>query len=195
MKYFLIILITAFSTQLSIAQANEKGLKKDLKHYYQLTLDNDFNAIVDYVNPKMFEFVTKEMLVNSFEETFSDEEIKLAINEVKNEKIYPIIKMDSTSYTMIDYSLKMSIRLNMNEEEDEDFADSLSGIYESMYGEENVEFESKNQTYRIHVDKSMFAEYVDNRWTFINQEEGMDYIINAVIPEQVQEKMNENYSK
>ena len=83
----------------------------------------------------------------------------------------------------------------MNEEEDEDFADSLSGIYESMYGEENVEFESKNQTYRIHVDKSMFAEYVDNRWTFINQEEGMDYIINAVIPEQVQEKMNEKYSK
>ena len=177
MKQLAIAIICFLSSSTTWAQPTMTSLENDLATYYQYNIDLKYDSIVNYVNPGVIKLVSKESFVELLKETYSDDEVEITLDSIYTTKSYPIQKIDNTHYAIADYTTEMAIKVILTEGEDPDeFASILIGIYQSMYGEENVNYDSETGIYNVKDKKTLVAEYINDRWTFMNLESGLRFL-------------------
>lgn len=211
MKRTLAIIFSTLLLFSGFLQAQPKGteenLMETLKIYMGFVENKDMAGTLDYIHPALFEMVPREILQTAMEQAFSDTTVAISLHDAKINKIHDIISTDEGSYTLVDYSFVMDMKMNQGEdtadeeegeeeegegEEQFDAMGMMISMLEMQYGEENVSFNEEEQLVTIKTEKTLYAilEPDFDSWKFLEKKDQMIGLFNKVIPEEVRKKLN-----
>jgi hypothetical protein len=167
--------LSAHETQLLIESNSiplnkePKELKKyfsnEVRHYLQAYNNKNWEVVTDMIYPKLFQFMSKEQLVELF--TKMENDGMLMVTSFKSiEKISDVIKYENEKYCRVFYNGNITIELSgfMLEKKDE-----LVKNFKQIYGSKNVLNKKDSDTILIKASKSMIAiaQINANDWKYI----------------------------
>ena len=191
-KLFLLIL-TALWITTAFAQTDRDEIRKNVEVFFKATQQSDYEKLLDYIYPKVFETYPKEELLKNMKKMQTDSTFSFSIENSKIENISDLMEVDGIKYALITYSYKMYLTIAMDkndtEEEKELFNKMMLGMYKNMYGEDNVQYDKKSGRFIIISTHEMFAikDPKYKGWKFLEkipEEESLK----RFIPEEVLEK-------
>src|SRR5690242_21824822 len=83
------------------------SLEHRLDQFMELTDKMDLEELMEYTYPKLFTIAPKESVLKALKEAYNSEEVRMQLDSLKIEKIYPVFEMENGSYAKIDYSMVM----------------------------------------------------------------------------------------
>ena len=195
MKKLYLFLLLSMVVAVVQAQDTKTEISTSLTTYFDMVKTSDYEAVVDYLHPKIFEFVPKEALVQAMQSMNEDEDIQVGMDDFKITTISDILKNDGNQYALVHYDFKMFITFKEEEEDKEDDAMlefMLTNVYTERYGEENVSFDDDTNTFTILAkDKQMYAimEKDFDDWKYLENKPELVPILEIIIPKEVMKKL------
>lgn len=167
------------------------SLEKRLAEYMQLTEDMDLEKLMDYIYPKLFDIAPKEQMLKAMKDGFENDEVKVSLDSMKVEKIYPVFESGKGSYAKVTYSMVMVMEFVDKENLAEQIESIIEGAGEK-YGRENLYFEEKTGSLRIREKSDLVAakDKYAKEWSFVSLKED-DPMINKLLDKDVLEKLKE----
>ena len=80
-KSFLLIFFL-IAVLFSSAQSNDPALNKRLLEYLAANKELNFEKIMEYIHPKLFEIVPKEMMIQAMKQTFENDQLKVSLDSM-----------------------------------------------------------------------------------------------------------------
>ncbi len=171
------------------------SLEQRLAEYMKLNDDMNLDKIMDYIYPKLFTIAPRHEILKAMKDGFNNEEVKVELDSMKIDRLYPVFEMNKDSFAKITYSMVML----MNFATQKDSTDESNGgsqnefIMESMaanYGKENVSYNEKTGAIKIRQISSMVAvkDGYAKEWSFVSLKED-DPMINKLFSKEVLEKL------
>ncbi len=149
-------------------KAADPNLSTRLQQYGQLTLSHQYDKLIDYIYPRTFELVPREMLVDAMTAMFADTSIlKVSIDTAYVIGYHSPYKYKGGIYQKLDYVTKMSMVYT------DSSADSLTnltlGLFQLKYGEANASYNPDTRAYQIKTTESMLAirDSYSPEWTLL----------------------------
>lgn len=167
------------------------SLEKRLAEYMQLTEDMDLEKLMDYIYPRLFKIAPKEQMIEAMREGFNNEELKMSLDSLKVDKIYPIFTSGKGQYAKVTYTMVMI----MDFLDKEGIEDQMELIMESMgekYGRDNIRIDDKTGNLRVKQTSHLVAakdEYAKD-WSFVSLRDD-DPMINQLLDKQVLDKLDD----
>jgi hypothetical protein len=194
----LITFILALATSNLVSQTAQKYIEKDFLTYINHLIDREFTESVEYLYPELFDFVPKEQMIVTMEETFNNPEINISLNKPNIINVGEVRLIDSVYFCKLKYSHKMYMTfLDKNDstsKEDKKLRDemTLAGL-QSTFGEQNVTLISDGETnmFDILSIKDSYAKSYDGlkEWKFIDIEKDNLMLLNILLPPQLVEEI------
>ena len=162
-KFLLLALIGMFFSTASFAQ-DDQGIQDDLNEYIQLTKDMKFDALMEYINPELFEFVPRDLLVQTFEEIFNTPGMDFSFGDFTVEKVHPSISADGKTYALVDYAMDMTMKFTGEdaEEMDDEALDLMESMFAMQFGEDNVE-RLEGKAFKINTEKTQNTKQIQQQ--------------------------------
>lgn len=104
-----LLLLLLFTASLSFAQSNDAALNQRLAEYAAANQRLDFEAVMDYIYPKLFKMASREAVIESFEKAFNNEEIQIKLDSMAITKVGPVFAHGLTAYRKVDYTMTMGV--------------------------------------------------------------------------------------
>ncbi|NOT49770.1 MAG: hypothetical protein HOP10_00660 [Chitinophagaceae bacterium] len=170
----------------------DPALEKRLAEYMKLNEELDFNRLMDYIYPKVFDLAPREDMVEAMEDFFKSEEIKVKLEDLKIDKVHPVFTVKDGSYAKIDYS--MVVLFDMSSEGDSmEKKEQNDLIVKSMaekYGEGNVGIDKETGMIRVRMGTPMIAikDEIVKDWSFISYKKD-DPFLDKILSKEVQDKL------
>ncbi len=171
------------------------------KAMFQATADKDFETLLNYMNPNLFEIVSRDMMKMALDQAMNDESMDGMSMELLGveEKSEPYVH-DGITYQLMSYSMKMSMDLSTfqdeedSEEEAEDefnSAEFMLNIFKAQYGDDAVELDQAKNIVHITTEKDMYAsnDPANSGWKFIEKDDSKKAMLKKIIPETVLKKL------
>lgn len=162
----LLILFFAFSLNFTFAQND--NLERDFKNYHQLISNKKVDLAMDYVNPKVFEFLSKEAMIQLLQAVFNVPNIEYRMSPPS------IVEMDNKAKKIdnIDYiSLKALTPLEVKFKDikiDEDNLPIVMQNLEQKFGAGNVSYDKETDFFKVNSYKKAIASSDDGQnWKFV----------------------------
>ncbi len=196
-KLLLISLIVAFATANLISQTPQKYIERDFLAYLNHLINQEFTESVEYLYPELFDFVPKEQMIATMEETFNNPEINISLNKPNILNVGEVRHIDSVYFCMLKYSHKMNMKFDDSNDttitqQDIELRNNLtlSGL-ESTFGKENVSYDATNSSFDILSIKDSYAKSYDGLtdWKFIDIEKDNLMLLNILLPPQLVEEI------
>lgn len=184
--FVVVIQFTAFNT--FSQEATKDGIMSDLDTYQELFSAQDFDSLLYYVNPKVFEILPKEMFVNVMASMFQSDEMSIEINEFTPTYIMDVNEIEERTFSFVEYNLEMDM-IYAEGFEDEEEASFMQDMLELSYGEGNVEVNQEKGLVSLTVPSTMFAEYLGDRWTFTRYDSSQQGLLNQVLGKEIQDRI------
>lgn len=171
--------------------AGGPSLEKRLAEYMQLTEDMDLEKLMDYIYPRLFKIAPKEQMIEAMRAGFNNDELKMSLDSLKVDKIYPIFTSGKGQYAKVTYSMVMI----MDFLDKEGIEDQMELIMESMgekYGRDNIRIDDKTGNLRVKQTSHLVAakdEYAKD-WSFVSLRDD-DPMINQLLDKEVLEKLDD----
>lgn len=184
------------SSKKKVASSDNPGasLEQRLTEYMKLNEEMNLEKIMDYVYPKLFTIVSRKDLLQAMKDGFNSEEVKIDIDSMKLDKIYPTFEMDNASYAKINYSMVMLMNFNQTKDTtdkvDPEQNEFMRKTMAAEYGEENVSVDETTGVIKIKASSIMVAvkEQSDKEWYFVNLKEE-DPMMTKIFSKEVIEKI------
>lgn len=163
-----------------------------LDEYLLIMENNEMKATLDYIHPKVFEMVPREMLEEQIVKAFEDSAVKIRMKGFEIDKISKVLTKDDVRFARVDYHLTMSIQLveevEASSADDDNF---MLEIYQGMYGKKNVTFDEDTNTYTMIVKTSLFAigDPGIGSWKMIENKKGGEALLKMIIPQKIYKKI------
>ena len=139
-KLFLSLLIAGLSI-ISNAQ-EDTSLVNRINAMLSFTQVKDLERVMDYTYPKLFTIVPKEALMAAMKSAFESEDFIIELDSIKILKIFPIFKINDTSYVKVKHTMLMKMKYiepyDSTQKEQKEFMVSLMS---QKFGEGNVRFD------------------------------------------------------
>lgn len=167
----------------------ENSLQTRLDEFMKVNDAMNFEKIMDFTYPKLFTIVPRAQLLASIKESFENEDIKIELDSLRVDSLYPVFKIGKGSYAKINYTMVMLF----HSKDTTGDGSSLEAIREglaSKYGNENVTLDEATKTIRIRISSPMVAvkdEYA-KEWCFVNLNTD-DEFINKLFDKEVLDKL------
>jgi hypothetical protein len=190
-KNFLLILFL-IGVLFSNAQSNDPALNKRLSEYLVANKELNFEKIMEYIHPKLFEMVPKELMIQAMKETFENEELKASLDSMEIISVGEVFDHESASYRKIDYSLVMDLSLaNSNNNLDSTFINLMKASFEEAFGDATVTYSYEKKSFHISGKQFMIAvrDKKDAPWMFLGYKKD-NTLIQFLFPKAVIEKFN-----
>ncbi len=149
------------------------SLEQRLDKYMKLNDDMKMDSLMDYIYPKLFEYVPRAELIKTMEDGFKTGDRVVEIDSMVVEKLHPLFEMDGATYAKVDYSMVMNMQFRKRESNVEDSVEQgplMDTMFAEKYGRENVVFNKEQNRLRIRMKSSMVAindKYAKD-WSFVN---------------------------
>lgn len=165
-------------------EAGNGSLEKRLAEFMKLNDEMNMEKMMDYIYPKLFTIAPRESVMKAMKDGFDSEEVKVELDSLKVDKIYPVFEMDKGSYAKVNYSMIMFMDLkkpkdsidkpvtdhSIGKEYPAPTATLMQSIMENEFGKENVSVDSQTGSIKVYAKSPMIAvkdEYA-KEWSFIN---------------------------
>lgn len=158
---FQLILVLLLTANL-YSQDAKKTIEKDFNAYLGHLMKQEFTEAVEYLYPELFQVASKELMIETLEQTFNNPDISVSITLPKIHDIGEIRKIDSAYYCKLNYSHYLNMVFNNSDstmtQEEIDSRDNLTLTnLEGTFGVENVSYDASNSSYEILSAKDCYA--------------------------------------
>jgi hypothetical protein len=171
------------------AGGSDPALERRLAEYMKINEDLDFEKLMDYIYPKLFDFATREEMVEALEDFFKSDEIKVKLEALSIDKVHPVFKEGDGRYAKVDYSMTVLMDLSGITEGDTEQNDLIVKSMAKKYGDENVGIDKETGMIRVHMANPMVAvkdEYAKD-WSFVAFKD--DPMINKLFGKEVLDRL------
>ncbi len=178
------------SSQKAVQKPDTKAIiGQTIESYFNKLSHKDIDGAFDFIYPKLFDIVPKEMMVSSFEQLFSDTTFSFSFDSLIVTNISEPIKVAENEYAKVNYDGFMT--MNLLGELEAEFIEIMKFGLNAQFGEEQIQFNESPPSFSIHSEKSMIAirEANVSGWTFLENNKKMADIYNQLIPGEVVEKL------
>ena len=177
---FLLINYLCFSQSLEI-------LKADCEKMYEATYNMDFEKILDYTHPKVFEIADRETMLTILDETFQNDQLRIRLVHPKTTFTFSEVKeINGKKICVVEYpqAMRMIFENPLSEEEKNSIEESLK----TTMTFKKITFEKNRNAFYIDGKDIMIAiseEATQNQWRLINYDKSQPQILNMVLGENV----------
>lgn len=149
----------------------DTSLAARLATMLELTRKKDWDGVMDYTYPKVFDVVAREEFKFDLENSFDNEETPLQFVEIKLKKIAPVFAHGNALYAKVFCSMFLSIKLEYKKGEAKENFDpkQVTKLLKEQYGEENVQYDKIAEKYLVQSGCQMVAirDQLSPNWTFM----------------------------
>ena len=188
---FLALLLNSFAV---IGNAQEDtSLVNRLNIIFSFTQAKDFEKVMEYKYPKLFTIVPKKTMIGTMKFAFDSEDFTIELDSIKILKIFPIFKINDTSYVKVRHTMLMKIKfLEPYDSVKKELSEIMVSFMSQKYGGENVRLDPVANSVNIFVTPDMIG-IKDNssKWTFVNLNEDKPQILNMLFSKEVLDKLKE----
>ncbi|WP_299124029.1 hypothetical protein [uncultured Winogradskyella sp.] len=195
-----VLLVLTYNVE---AQTDNKAIKTDFAVYLEAIKSKDFETSLDYLVEEVFDIIPRETMLVVMDQTFNTEGIEFTFGDFNIDTIQKPIKIDSTSYVILNYTSNMSIRFVSAEDEEADDEEEATeedekmmrmmtqAALEQQFGKENVSYNRSTNFFDITAVKKAVAVKKDGnkQWKFLVVEKGKPFLLKAILPNSILEEV------
>lgn len=191
MKKIILSFVILFISS-AINSQNLKSLEAETNKMYNATSKMNYDEILDFSYPKLFDIISKEQMKEVLEMTFSNEQFEISFLPITpNFEYAPIKKIEDKSLCIIKYNLGMSMRFNepVDEETVKIMIKALKTQGESY---SDIKFNKEENTFLIKGMSTMIAiadNSTDNKWKFITYDKSKRQIAEMLLSDSILNKL------
>lgn len=175
---FLLLNIPIKAQDLSSAEKNK--IEARLDEYMTLISAGDYEAMMEYVYPKVFTFASKKDMIAMFSGIGTGLEFSF-----DNPDLKWIEGIHNDNYALISYSMEMGLKLVSEETRTESMFNTMKVVFESQFGAENVEAQKEDFSLKVNAGKYIIAinEDIHSNWFFIEFDESNPALMSMLLSE------------
>ncbi len=166
------LLLFTFLTVSLFSFSQDAALTARLSSFIKANDAMELEMILDFTYPKIFTIAPREKLKEALEEGFNGEDVKVKMDSLQIQKIFPVFTIGDGTFAKIKYSFVMFMTFKEsenkeNQQEENEFMLSMLG---ETYGKGNVSFDPVLKAIKIKVNSEMAAikdEYA-KEWCFMD---------------------------
>ncbi|MEW5676150.1 hypothetical protein ABGT15_07540 [Flavobacterium enshiense] len=166
-------------------------LQQDTKKVYDANYTMDFNTILDYTYPKVYDIVDKKTMYETLDKTFQNEEFGIRF-------VYPnpkftfsdIRKIDNQSFCVVSYH--GAIRMKFEEKLDDQTSKRMLDAFQISMRGKKVSFEKDRNSFLIEGNNIMIAvtdTLTQNKWKFLNYDPNQIDFLNKIVSETIRKQL------
>ncbi len=100
------LLATSFSAFAQSAGKDE--IQSSLNKYFQYNQEQDLDGIMEMVNPKLFNLISKEQMKQTLQMTFANPQFKIEMSDFKAGEISDLYESNGEKFAVVEYNHKMN---------------------------------------------------------------------------------------
>lgn len=170
------------------AQADAR-LRLRLNNFMIANNTLNFDSVLAYTYPKLFTLVPRDEMMETLQNSFDNDQVKMGLDSLTIDSIYPIFKVQEGNYAKIKYSMKMIMHFKQKESDSTlQQNEVLLAAMQSQFGKEKTSL-NKNGDIVIHLTSLMLGakdKYAKD-WCFINLKDG-DPLVSQLFSKEIIDK-------
>ena len=153
----------------------------------------DLEKVMEYTYPKLFTIVPRESMIAAMKIAFDSEDFTIELDSVKILKIFPIFKINDTSYVKVRHTMLMKIKyIEPYDSLQKELKEYMVSFMSQKYGEGNVRFDPVANSLNIFMTPDMVGVKTNStKWTFANLNEDNPKMLNMLFGKKVLDKLKE----
>lgn len=166
-------------------------LQLETKKVYEANYTMDFNTILDYTYPKVFDIVDKKTMYETLDKTFQNEEFGVRF-------VYPdpkfnfsdLKKIDNQTFCLVSYN--GAIRMKFEEKLDDQTSKRMLDAFQISMRDKKVSFEKDRNSFLIEGNSIMIAisdALTQKKWKFLNYDPTQMDFLNKIVPENIRKQL------
>ncbi|MEZ4981740.1 MAG: hypothetical protein R2769_09175 [Saprospiraceae bacterium] len=118
MKYTFLFCLLAFFLQnnaigqeklLMLSEPKKKeAIKSTLNSYLNYTKTKNYEKLLDYIHPKLYDIVSKEVLLQEFKKMDSDENMKISFGNATIKDVSDLVRVGKRYFSLVFYQFEMT---------------------------------------------------------------------------------------
>lgn len=190
MKPFFVSLLAICFTLAGFTQ-QQPQLQARLQRFMELNQALNFDSVLAYTYPKMFTIVPRDEMKEGLENAFDNDQVKMGLDSLKVDSVYPVFSMQGGSYAKISYSMKMIMQFKHRETDStkqQQQNEFILSAMQTQMGKEKVSVDAGGNII-IRMTSQMLAvkdKYAKD-WCFVNLKDG-DPILNQLFTKEILDK-------
>lgn len=165
-----LLLVATFTTQ---AQDLSADIKKEYLNYNQLVKAKDFDKVLDYTHPALFETYPKDQVKAGLEQVFNNPQIEIELGDPALSDFVDAKQVESKYYVRFKSVQVTKMRFGFVEEQTgTDKENTISTLKQNLvaqFGEGNVSYDTQSGFFVISATSKMLAVSDDKKaWKFVD---------------------------
>ncbi|MEQ8705753.1 MAG: hypothetical protein RIC19_17635 [Phaeodactylibacter sp.] len=168
------------------AQAQDvQDIKSRINQYFTATEDKDWETVVDFLYPPLFEQVSKAEMVQMFAD-MSGNGMEVDMSGYRIKRISAPFAFESERYAPVSYMGTMTIQFTSDSYKTPEMVGMIKGNLEGTHGTNAVSYDGATNTFTVLVDKVMYAiaDEGTKNWYFI-ENDAQNPMTQKLIPAEV----------
>lgn len=166
------LLLLAFLTATLFSFSQDAALTARLNSFIKANDAMDLDKILDFTYPKVFTIAPREKLKEALEEGFNSDDVKVKMDSMQIQKVFPVFTLGAGTFAKIKYSFVMYMTFKESEDEEnkQEQNEFMLTMLGETYGQHNVSFDPVLNAIIIKVNSEMAAikdEYT-KEWCFMD---------------------------
>ncbi len=170
-------------------QSAEQSIRDTFVRYRQMTLDENYEGLMDYVYPQLLELAPREQIIAIYQEP-GNREMRIDYTALDINSVSPVFEFDGTQYSMLEVTGNLDIRLTGPDAQDSTFQETVYTIIAASYGSDNIAREpttSGESVMHVELQKTIYAlaPTGTSNWKFLEAGSDAAGFVELIIPEEV----------
>ena len=194
-KSLLTLLFSIALSTIAFAQAEIDDLKNSFEEYFQAITQKENSKALDFMHPKLFETIPREMILRGMESMQADTAVVTVIDSATINKVSETLELDGVKYALVNYSVKMHMTFVSHQSDSVNFASEAARftneVLTEQYGRKNVIYDQTKGTLDIKATNEMYVikDPIYDGWKFLEKKDHMKSILEMILPKKVLQRL------
>jgi hypothetical protein len=184
----LLLLLFIGLCSLSAQAQQDTSLQRRLDEYLAANKQLDFEKLMDYIYPKLFDIVPREQMIELFKSIFDNPQMTISMDSMSVTGISKSFSFKGAQFKKVDYYVGMSLRFKDSTVlKDQDRVLEIQERVKTSMNAENVKYIAQDNSLAIDAKKVMFAikGNPQTQWMFVGYEPQQRDMMKTLVPEEV----------
>jgi hypothetical protein len=183
-------LLLFFSFAAQAQKSTDPGLNNRLQEYIALNKQLDFEKVMNYTHPKLFDVAPREAIIQAMDQAFHNEKMKISIDSISILSVGPLYKYGKESYRKISYYMGMTMVLSDSMDlKNKPFADYLTKSLQISFPGKKITIDTDANAFKIMGSQVLFAIKDDTvaSWMFLGYDPAKPELSRRLYPKAVRQ--------
>ncbi|MDG4945658.1 hypothetical protein NMK71_04460 [Weeksellaceae bacterium KMM 9713] len=186
-----LLIISMIFLSLNLHAQDKSEILPMIEKIIEYSVNKDFAVVLDYTYPKVFEFASKEQMIELMTSMLDNEDFSIAFLPTNYDiQVSDVKNIDGGKYAMVEYNTLG--RLKFKDEESLNTEESLN-VLKVAFSNANVSYNEKTKTFDIMSrtqDLAISDESTAGTWRFLNANKEDGQMLRLLLNEQILNAFN-----